>query len=57
MIKSHPLIILYKVIFYGGLSKQFFLDAITALISSMSIDIGKWNQKSYGKSQQVVMTK
>jgi hypothetical protein len=57
MIKSHPLIILYKVIFYGGLSKQFFLDAVTALIGSMSIDIGKWNQKSYGKSQQVVMTK
>ena len=24
MIKSHPLIILYKVIFYGGLGKQFF---------------------------------
>ncbi len=57
MIESHLLIILYKVIFYGGLSKQFFLDAVTALISSMSIDIGKWNQKSYEKSQQVDMIK
>lgn len=53
MIKSHPLINLYKVIFYDGLSKQFFLDAITALTSSMSIVIGKWNQKSHEKSQQV----
>ncbi|WP_458719933.1 hypothetical protein [Candidatus Nitrosocosmicus sp. R] len=53
MIRSHPLINLYKVIFYDGLSKQFFLDAITALISSMSIVIGKWNQKSHEKSQQV----
>ncbi len=53
MIKSHPLINLYKVIFYDGLSKQFFLDAITALTSSMSIVIGKWNQISHEKSQQV----
>ena len=53
MIKSPPLINLYKVIFYDGLSKQFFLDAVTALISSMSIVIGKWNQKSHEKSQQV----
>ena len=45
MIKSHPLISLYKVIFYDGLSKPFFLDAITALISSMSIVIGKWTKK------------
>ena len=47
MIKSQPLISLYKVIFYDGLSKQFFLDTIIALISSMSIVIGKWNKKSY----------
>ena len=53
MIKSPPLINLYKVIFYDGLSKQFFLDAVTALISSMSIVTGKWNQKSHEKSQQV----
>jgi hypothetical protein len=53
MIKSPPLINLYKVIFYDGLSKQFFLDAVTALISSMSIVIGKWNQKSHEKSQHV----
>ena len=53
MIKSPPLINIYKVIFYDGLSKQFFLDAVTALISSMSIVIGKWNQKSHEKSQQV----
>lgn len=53
MIKSPPLINLYKVIFYDGLSKQFFLDAVTALISSMSIVTGKWNQKSREKSQQV----
>jgi hypothetical protein len=57
MIKSHPLIGLYKVIFYDGLSKQFFLDTITALISSMSIVIGKWNKKSYEKSLQVDSTK
>ena len=43
--------------FYDGLSKQFFLDAITALISSMSIVIGKWNQKSHEKSQLVDSTK
>ena len=53
MIKSPPLINLYKVIFYDGLSKQFFLDAVTALIGSMSIVIGKWNKKSHEKSQQV----
>lgn len=53
MIKSHPLINFYKVIFYDSLSKQFFLDAITALTSSMSIVIGKWNQKSHEKSKQV----
>jgi len=57
MIKSHPLINLYNVIFYDGLSKQFFLDSITALISSMSIVIGKWNQKSHEKSQQDDSTK
>jgi len=53
MIKSPPLINLYKVIFYDGLSKPFFLDAVTALIGSMSIVIGKWNKKSHEKSQQV----
>jgi len=53
MIKSYPIISLYKVVFYDDLSKQFFLDAISALINSMSIPIGKWDEKSHEESQQV----
>ncbi len=48
MIKSHPLINLYKVIFYGDLKKQFFYDCIIDLVNSMSLAIGKWDEKYYG---------
>jgi hypothetical protein len=48
MIKSHPLINLYKVIFYDDLKKQFFYDCIIDLVNSMSLAIGKWDEKYYG---------
>ena len=48
MIKSHPLINLYKVIFYDGLKKQFFYDCVIDLVNSMSLAIGKWDEKYYG---------
>ena len=48
MIKSHPLINLYKVIFYDGLKKQFFYDCVIDLVNSMSLTIGKWDEKYYG---------
>ncbi len=45
MINSHPLINLYTVMFYDGLSKQFFLDAITALIiiKLIILSLGQYN--------------
>lgn len=46
MIKSFPSISLYKVIFLDDLRKQFFLDCIVSLIHSMSLTIGKMNEKS-----------
>ncbi len=45
MIKSHPLINLYKVIFYNDLKKQFFFDCVIDLVNSMSLVIGKWDAK------------
>ena len=47
MIRSHPLINLYKVIFYDDLKKQFFYDCIIDLVNSMSLAIGKWDEKYY----------
>lgn len=46
MIKSYPLISLYKVVIIDDLRKQFFLDCIASLIHSMSLTIGKMNEKS-----------
>jgi hypothetical protein len=47
MIRSHPQINLYKVVFYDGLKKQYFFDCIINLINSMSIIIDKWDAKYY----------
>jgi len=46
MIKSFPFISLYKVVIIDDLRKQFFLDCIASLIHSMSLTIGKMNEKS-----------
>lgn len=46
MIKSLPFISLYKVVIIDDLRKQFFLDCIASLIHSMSLTIGKMNEKS-----------
>ena len=45
MIKSHPFINLYKVIFYRDLKRQSFYDCIVDLVNSMSLVIGKWDAK------------
>ncbi len=45
MIKSHPLINLYKVVFYNDFKKQFFYDCIIYLVNLMSLVIGKWDSK------------
>lgn len=47
IIREHPFIKLYKVIFITNLDKQFFLDSITDLMNSMSIIIGKWDERYY----------
>ena len=47
IIRDHPFIKLYKVVFTDGLDKQYFLDCITDLMNSMSLIIGKWDAKYY----------
>ncbi len=47
IIRDHPIIKLYKVVFTSGISKQYFLDCITDLMNSMSLIIGKWDEKYY----------
>lgn len=47
LIRDHPFIKLYKVIFTTRLDKQYFLDSITDLMNSMSLIIGKWDEKYY----------
>ncbi|MDF0680327.1 MAG: hypothetical protein P0116_05120 [Candidatus Nitrosocosmicus sp.] len=47
IIRDHPFIKLYKVVFANGLDKQYFLDCITDLMNSMSLIIGKWDEKYY----------
>ena len=47
IIKDHPFLKLYKVMFYPGLRKQEFLDGINDLINSMTIIIGKWDERYY----------
>lgn len=48
IIRKHPIINLYKVIFYDELKKQYFFDSVNDLINSMTLVIGKWDQKYYG---------
>lgn len=45
MIKSHPFINLYRVVFYRDLKRQSFYDSIVDLVNSMSLVIGKWDAK------------
>ncbi len=52
IIREHPLIKLYKVIFYDNIHKQFFFDSICDLINSMSLIIGKWDERYYQSRPQ-----
>ncbi|HKR72482.1 MAG TPA: hypothetical protein VJR94_00070, partial [Candidatus Nitrosocosmicus sp.] len=47
IIRDHPFIKLYKIIFTANLDKQLFFDSITDLMNSMSIIVGKWDEKYY----------
>lgn len=47
IIRDHPLIKLYKIIFTANLDKQLFFDSITDLMNSMSIIVGKWDERYY----------
>lgn len=47
LIRDHPFIKLYKVVFTDGLDKQYFLECIMDLMNSMSLIIGKWDEKYY----------
>jgi hypothetical protein len=47
ILRDHPFIKLYKVVFTDGLNKQYFLECVTDLINSMSLIIGKWDEKYY----------
>ena len=47
VIRKHPIINIYKIIFSEGLTKQFFFNCINDLINAMSLIIGKWDQKYY----------
>jgi hypothetical protein len=47
IIRAHPKIYIYKIIFLEGLTKQFFFDCINDLINAMSLIIGKWDEKYY----------
>ena len=51
MIRSHPVINFYKVIFNDNLNKQFFNDSINDLVNSMSLTIGRWSKESYDIKQ------
>jgi hypothetical protein len=53
MIKSYPMINVYKVMFYDDLTKRLFLEGFTGLIHSMSLIISKMNQRSQEVAQQV----
>lgn len=53
MIKSYPLISVYKVMFHEDLTKRLFLEGLTGLIHSMSLIISKMNQKSDEVVQQI----
>jgi hypothetical protein len=47
ILRDHPFIKLYKVVFIDGLNKQYFLECVTDLMNSMSLIIGKWDEKYY----------
>lgn len=47
LIRDHPFIKLYKVVFTDGLDKQYFLECMTDLMNSMSLITGKWDEKYY----------
>jgi hypothetical protein len=47
IIRAHPIINMYKIIFTEELTKQFFFDCINDLTSAMSLIIGKWDEKYY----------
>ncbi|MGN6622673.1 MAG: hypothetical protein ACTHKK_00840, partial [Candidatus Nitrosocosmicus sp.] len=47
LMRAHPSIYLYKVIFLEGLTKQFFYDSINALVNAMALIISKWDEKYY----------
>jgi hypothetical protein len=47
IIRTHPLINIYKIIFTEELTKQFFFDYINDVIRAMSLIIGKWDEKYY----------
>ncbi|MBA2267027.1 MAG: hypothetical protein H0W19_01640 [Nitrosopumilus sp.] len=47
LIRDHPFTKLYKVVFTDGLHKQYFLECIIDLMNSMSLIIGKWDEKYY----------
>lgn len=47
IIREHPFLKLYKIVFISNLDKQFFFDCITDMMSSMAIIIGKWDEKYY----------
>jgi hypothetical protein len=47
LIRAHPSIYLYKIVFLEGLTKQFFFDSINSMISAMSMIISKWDERYY----------
>jgi hypothetical protein len=47
IIRAHPKIYIYKIIFLEKLTKQFFFDCINDMINAMSLIIGKWDEKYY----------
>jgi hypothetical protein len=47
VIRKHPIINIYKIIFSEGLTKQFFFNCINDLVNAMALIIGKWDQKYY----------
>jgi hypothetical protein len=47
IIRAHPKIYIYKIVFLEELTKQYFFDCINDLISAMSLIIGKWDEKYY----------
>ncbi|HEY6537241.1 MAG TPA: hypothetical protein VIY08_15815 [Candidatus Nitrosocosmicus sp.] len=47
ILKDHPRLYIYKIIFIEDLTKQAFFDYIHDLINAMSLIIGKWDEKYY----------